>query len=284
MKNIIVPIDFSDESIKGLKAALLFAQQQHTNIQLVYVKKKSGDYRSTSFEDEKIFAERKLKGLITQYSGQLKNDSTMRYIIKKGKIFEEVVSQAESYKDSIIAMSTHGASGFEELFIGSNAFKIIESTDLPVITVNKGDCPETIKRIVLPIDISPKTRQKVSYTAELARIFGAEIHVVAVTTTLGKKITQRLDAYTSQVAGYLKTLKLKVEHDSLHGDNLTDIIIDYAEKVNADLISIMNDSVSSFNPFAGTYPHQMINRSPILVLNITPKALGHSSSFSTFGG
>lgn len=284
MKNIIVPIDFSEESIKGLKVALLFAKQRHTNIQLVYVKKKSNDYRAVTYEDERKYAEKKMDQIISHFSPELKHESALRYIIKKGKIYEEVVSQAESYKDALICMSTHGASGFEELFMGSNAFKIIESTDLPVLTVNQGDAPEQINRIVMPIDVSQRTRQKVSYTAKLAMYFGAEIHVISVTSSKGAKIKAKLNAYTGQVANYLESLKIPIEVDSLFGEDIIALITEYSQKVNADIISIMNDSTMSFNPFANSHPHQMINKSPILILNITPKSLGKSSSFSTFGG
>ncbi len=76
-----------------------------------------------------------------------------------------MVSLAESLPDSLITASTHGASGFQELFIGSNAFRIISATDKPVITLRKNSCPETIGRIVLPIDLSVDSRQKVPFTA-----------------------------------------------------------------------------------------------------------------------
>ena len=284
MKNIIVPIDFSDESIKGLNVALLFAKKQHTNIQLVYVKKKSNDYRATSFSEEKAFAEKKFEALVSKHNPELLYDSTLRYIIKKGKIYQEVVNQAESYKDSLIAMSTHGASGFEELFIGSNASKIISATDLPVITVSKGKCPDNIKKIVLPIDISPKTRQKVSYTAELARVFNAELYVVSVTSSQSKKLKRRLELYTNQVCGYLKSLKLNVFKDELLGENLTDVTINYATGLKADIISIMTEQVANLNLFSGSYAQQMINKAPMLVLNITPKTMGYAGSFSTYGG
>jgi hypothetical protein len=54
----------------------------------------------------------------------------------------------------------------------------------------------------------------------------------------------------------------------LHGDNLTDITIDYANSVNADLISIMTEQEKSVgNLLLGNYAHQMINKSYIPVLS-----------------
>jgi len=139
MKNFIVPIDFSTDSLKGLELAILFSQKQHINIQLVYVQKKSFDIYAGLIHEEAKLAEKKFEQLLSKYSPLLKNDSKLRYIIKKGRIYEEIVDQAQSYKDSVIAASTHGASGFEELFIGSNAYKIICATDRPVINKERSN-------------------------------------------------------------------------------------------------------------------------------------------------
>ncbi len=99
MKNFIIPIDFSDDSLKGLEMALLFSQKQYVNIQMVYVQKNSQDYRPGSFEEEKHFAEKQFEDIIQKYQPQLGNDSRLRYIIKKGKIYEEIVEQANLTKN-----------------------------------------------------------------------------------------------------------------------------------------------------------------------------------------
>ena len=133
MNNIVVPIDFSEDSAKGIDLALLFSSRQKTEIRLVYVQKKSSDYNSPGhFEEEKEWANHKFKDLVAQYQPKLKNGSTLSYIIKSGKIYKEIVSQVESYTEAMVAASTHGASGFEEFFMGSNAFKIISATEKPV--------------------------------------------------------------------------------------------------------------------------------------------------------
>ena len=184
MKNIIIPIDFSEDSLKGIELALLFAKKQYTNIQLVYVQKKSSDYNSPGhFDEETHWAEKKFKEIIANFESSIENDSKLRYIIKSGKIYKEIVSQVESYKDAMVIASTHGASGFEEFFIGSNAYKIISATDRPVLTTRKGKLPEDFKKIVIPLDISSDTRQKVPITADIAKLFGAEVHIITVSSS-----------------------------------------------------------------------------------------------------
>lgn len=282
IKNIIVPVDFSDESLKGLDLAMLFSQKGYVNIQMVYVQKKNPDYYPSSVEAEAEFAERSFNNILQKYTPLLKNDSKLRYIIKKGKIYQEVVNQAQSYKDSIITASTHGSSGFEEFFIGSNAYRIISATDRPVITL-RGKCPSKISRIILPIDHSEDTRQKVPFTTEIAQLFGAEVHVVTVNTTKDEKIINKLKAYQAQVVGYLSGKAECVTHD-LFGDNIADMVIEYAKRIEADLISIMTDQTSGINLIIGNSAHQIITKSDIPILSLTPREIRISKSFSTFGG
>ena len=284
MKNIIVPVDFSDEAQKGIKLALLFAKKQQTKIHLVYVQKKSSDYNSPGyFAEEKGWAEAKFKTLIAKYSDYLENKSELTYIIKSGKIYREVVNQAESYSDGMVVASTHGASGFEEFFIGSNAFKIIEATEKPVMTIRKTKCPADINKIILPLDITIDTRQKVPYAVDLAKLFGAEIHVITVTSSKGKRINDRLGAYARQVKNYLDAKKVTNRVKNLYGESISDLIVVYADSVDADLITIMKEQPKTIN-ITGNLTQQILNRATTPVLCLTARETHIATGFSTFGG
>jgi nucleotide-binding universal stress UspA family protein len=284
IKNFIVPIDFSEESLKGLKLAILFSKKTYINIQMVYVLRISTEYFPSSAEHEMEDAEKVFQKIIEKYTPELKNDSKLRYIVKKGKVYQEVVNQAQSYKDSVVTASTHGVSGFEEFFIGSNAYRIISATDRPVITLRKGRCPEDIKHIVLPIDTGDDTRQKVPFTTELAQLFGAKVHVIAVNSNKDDKAINKLRAYSAQVAGYLTTARVKHETEELYGENISDLIINYAKAVKANMISIMTEQTSGISLILGNTAHQVINKSDIPVLSITPREIRiKGGSFTTTG-
>ncbi len=284
MKNFIVPIDFSEDSLKGLELAILFSNKKHVNIQLVYVQKKSFDIYAGLIHEEAKLAEKKFEEMLKKYTPLLKNDSKLRYIIKKGRIYEEIVQQAQSYKDSIITASTHGASGFEELFMGSNAYKIICATDRPVITISKGKIPKEIRRIVLPIEMIPETRQKVGIAADIAQLFGSEIHVVAVTSSKSKKVKERLDSYVNQVTKHLKGIDIPFKTNFLYGSNIADLTLDYGKKSKADLTVIMSDmGIGIGNFFMGSYSQQILSKADIPVLNLKVREVHLPRDFSTFG-
>lgn len=283
MRNIIVPLDFSVDALKGLELAILFAKHTPVKIQLVYVQRKN-DVPSAS-EDEYKLAEKNLEKIIDTYSGILPKKSQITYIIKKGKVYQEIVGQAQAFPDSIIIASTHGASGFEELFIGSNAFRVICATTRPVITIRQLPVPQSIKKIVLPIDYSVESRQKVMITSLIASIFNAEVHVVLVSQSKSKRIVNRLNAYSLQVCNYLKTKDIPVTTASLFGKSPISSIINYAVNEKADLISIINESGENITDLIiGGDAQQMISKSPIPVLTIRAKSHTIKESFSTYGG
>lgn len=285
IKNFIVPVDFSDDSLKGVELAILFSKKTYANIQMVYVQKKTSGHFPSQVREEYNQAKEKFEKIVKTYTPKLEHNARLRYIIKKGpKVYEEVVSQAESYKDSIITSSTHGASGFEEFFIGSNAFRIISATTRPVITIRKGIVPANIAKIVLPIDTMVETRQKVPLTAEIAMLFGAEVHVVEVTSNRSSKTIKRLAAYSKQVSNYLRGCNINVVNNSLTGNNIADITVEYAQSINADMLSIITEqSASITNLVLGNQAQQILNKSVIPVLNITPKEMHLKGSFSTQG-
>ncbi len=270
--------------MKGLDLALVIAKKYDAEVQLVHVLQETRIEFKSEAENQSRDAGHRLKEIVKTYNSTFP-DINISSIVKQGKIHKEVVGQAESYDDSVIVMSTHGGSGFEELFIGSNAYKIVSSTSRPVFTVRGEKVPERFRKIVLPIDVTSETREKAPFTARLAALFGSEVHVVTVTSAEVEDINQKIELYATQVEHYLRNLKVKCVRNSLYGSNLTDITLEYARSVNADLISIMSDQEKSIsNLLLGNYAHQMINKSEFPVLVISNRHIGIvTESFKTEG-
>ncbi|MGW8314019.1 MAG: universal stress protein [Bacteroidales bacterium] len=284
MNHFIVPVDFSVDSMKGLEWALLFSQKKTVDIQMVYVLTNSTNFQQSVVEEEHKYAETQFQKLIQEYEPRLGNSSTLRYMIKKGKVYREVVNQANSFEDAVVSASTHGASGFEELFIGSNALKIITATDRPVFTMRQSPIPTKIKKIILPIKAHVDTRQKTPYAAEIAELFKAEIHVVIVSSRKNKRDQQRLETYARQVVNYLQARKVKTITKTVVGDNLPMVTCNYAEAVDADMMAIMSEALDKWSVFLGSYAQQMLNMSNVPLLSITPKEKHIPAGFHATGG
>jgi Universal stress protein UspA and related nucleotide-binding proteins len=267
MKTIIVPLDFSDESLTGLNLALMLAKKTGANIQLVNVIGKNTGDNKELIEKENQLAKMKFEEILQKCREKGNINCALNYTIKEGKVFKEIADLADKFDDVLTVLSTHGASGFEELFIGGNAYKITSHSRNPVITVRRSKIPSNIDKIVLPLDITFQTREKVPYTVELAKVFGSKIHLLTIRLSNLKSIEKKLHQYAEQVASYLETHKIPYTVEHLHGNNLTDLTLDYSQSVDADLISIMTEQEkSASNLLLGNFAHQMINKAFIPVL------------------
>jgi nucleotide-binding universal stress UspA family protein len=268
MKTIIVPLDLSDESLKGLNLAVMMATKSGANILLVHViGKNTGDYYE-QMEKEKQLVQTKFEGILQKYKEKVNLNFTLSYIIKEGKIFKEIADLADKHEDALTVLSTHGASGFEELFIGGNAYKITSHSRNPVITVRRSKIPSNIDNIVLPLDITFQTREKVPYTVELAKLFGSKIHLLTIRLSNLKSVEKKLHQVAGQVASYFDSHKIPYTVEHLQGNNLTDLTLDYSRSIEADLISIMTEQEkSASNLLLGNFAHQFINKAFIPVLS-----------------
>jgi nucleotide-binding universal stress UspA family protein len=283
MTNFIVPVDFSPDSLKGLEWAILFSQKKNINIQMVYVLTNNSHFQTSMMDQEQEFAENQFKKLVDEYEPLLGHQSGLGYIIKKGKVYKEIVNQVNSFSNAVVSSSTHGASGFEELFIGSNALKIMAATDQPVFTL-RTTVPTDVKKIVVPIKRDPDTRQKTAIAADLAELFGAELHVISITSLTSEKDRSSLEIYSNQVVNFFKARKLNTITKTLTGDNLANLTCNYAEAVNADLITIMASAVDKWNVLLGSYEQQMVSNARVPLLSITPKENQMPAGFNTFEG
>jgi nucleotide-binding universal stress UspA family protein len=268
MKTIIVPLDFSDESLSGLNMALMLAKKTQANIQLIHVIGKNTGDNAEQLETENQLAKTKFEHILKTCREQGNINCALNYTIKEGQIFKETGDLADKYDDVLTVLSTHGVSGFEELFIGGNAYKITSHSRNPVITVRRSKVPANIDNIVLPLDITFQTREKVPYTVELAKAFNSNIHLLTIRLSNLKSIEKKLHQYAVQVASYLDAHKITYTVEHLHGNNLTDMTLDYSRSINADLISIMTEQEkSASNLLLGNFAHQMINKAVIPVLS-----------------
>jgi len=273
MKSIVVGIDFQNQSYAAMKFAVNIASKIGSQIVLVFVNKhdKSKDIFQRPKDRIVEEAELRFKQLIEKYGNQLPKE---RFVCKvvDGKIGEELDSQASKNRAGMIVIGTHGRTGLK-LFSSSGAFQIVEDTTIPVVTIKDGAHINTdIKTILVPIDASLESRQKVPFTVKLAKIFNAEIHMLAMYHSKMRVVQDNIILYTKQAAEYLEDMSVDFVVKSVDTDDVVRTTINYSEEIDADIIASMSTQLSSTsNLWKGSFAEQLISRSHIPVLNIQPK-------------
>ena len=274
MKKILVGIDFLESSINALEHAISIANEAKCDVRMIWVNRPEYNKEVFLYEPEKLpkVVEDKFRELIDKHQPQLQI-AKLDFVIREGKVYKRIVEEAISFEADLIIVGTHGSSGFEEFWIGSNANKVVSATELPVITIRGGiDVEKPLRKIFLPIDSSLETRQKVPFTAMLAKYHDAEIIVASLYTTKIESVRDRVDRYTEQVIEYLDEEEVKYKIERLEVEHMVNDSIEYAKKAGANLIAIMTEQErSTANLWLGPYAQQFVNHSPIPVLSIHSK-------------
>lgn len=277
MKTIISAIDFSDCSINALEHALSIAKKSSSNLLMLWVNNPNTTKTilSSDLSDDLLEeVEHQFLRLINKYRDELP-DSKIDFMIREGKVYKEIVNQAKESEAWLIVAGTHGSSGFEEFWMGSNANRIVTASPCPVITIRAGvNVGRNLAKIVAPIDSSMETRQKIPYVSELALMFDAEVHLLTLYTTTVENVRRTIRSYTKQAAKYLKEHEVKFVNVEMDSENISISAIEYAQKIDANLIAIMTEQEkTTANLWLGPYAQQMVHHSPIPVLSIHPKEM-----------
>lgn len=274
MKKLIVAFDFSKNSEHALEYALVYAQKMSAAIELVWVDNTVSPSNLVDTIEEELRIEKKnfLKDLIKKYASEYPG-IPMKMSLGKGKVYQEISKIAFRLKADLIFAGTHGLSGYEQFWIGSNAFRITTSAPCPVVTV-KCDYPVSneISNILLPLDSSLETKRKLPFTVQLAKQFGSKIHLLKVyNSTLGV-IRRRIDSFGDEALKDLKDSDVKYTLCACEANNVATSIIEYADTHQIDLITIMTDQeTTTGSRFLGPYSQQLIHlaKMPVMCLRAT---------------
>jgi nucleotide-binding universal stress UspA family protein len=280
-KKIVVGVDFSDCSINAFEHAITIAQKAKAGIVMVWVNHL--DYSKEIFAVEpkqlKGEVENRFQEMIKKYETKLWGQP-LEYEIRKGKVYKEICSVAEENEAFLIVIGTHGSSGFEEFWIGSNANRTVSAATAPIITIRSGvDVGKDMKKIVMPFDSTKVTRQKLPFTALLAKYFNSEVHIVGLFTSKMDDMRYRIRNYVAQAEDYFKENNIDYVVTYLETDNITEKTLEYSKEIGANLISIMTEQeTTTSNLWLGPYAAQMVNHSPVPVLSI------HADKYKFYNG
>ncbi len=271
MKTLLVATDFSKNSIHVLEYAIMFANKLEAAIHLVWVDNSSLEDNLVDTIDEELRIEKKnyLKKVVADYKSKA-FDGKLEYHLKKGKVYQEIGKAARQLKADLIFAGTHGVTGFEQYWIGSNAYRIMTSAPCPVITVRSDyNFDNGINNILLPMDSSLETKQKLPFAVDLSKRFDATIHLLKVYNSPIGVIRKRIDSFGREAEKCLQDKDVSYKLESVEATNVAVSILEYAETNSVDLVAIMTEqNITTANKFLGPYAQQLINGSKVPVLSL----------------
>jgi nucleotide-binding universal stress UspA family protein len=278
IKNILTPTDFSVTAALAIEHSAFMARISKATLHLMHVIKIS-EFTYTinnpaeftnNLEEVESFCLNKLSQLAIELN--IKYWIEVKTIVSKGNPAEEIEMAVDVHNIDVVVMGTHGASGFNEYFIGSTAHKAIKRCPCPVLTVQSHSVKTGFQHIILPVENSYHSLEKVNRTVDIAKLYAAKIHVLGVRHEEEELALKKFDIMMENVEKVIAHAGLAYDITIVDGDHLGEQTLKFAKKTGADLIVVLANQESELNdsPFRAL-AKQMVNHSKIPVLSIKSK-------------
>lgn len=267
MSKIIVGTDFSKGS--GMAAQLAVDIANHFREDLLFV----GPAVKGMSHDEMSLEIAKLNQAIPFLNGiKLENR-----IYKGEKSLAEVLcTLAEKESASMVVVGTQAIAGLQKRLWGADTYDIIERLTCPVLCVREDfQFNSELNNILLPIDNTPHSRQKISVALRFAKSFGSTLHLVALNESTRPDVQARTRSYARQAQQYLEEMGAKNTLDSIEvRDDVSSSLRSYAARVNADMMILMTEPGSKLSRlFADRHEHRTLAESIIPILTMPSEQL-----------
>jgi nucleotide-binding universal stress UspA family protein len=270
-QSILIPVDFSKQSYIAVKQVYNLAKFTKSKLIIMHVSPISETERNTELENL-AQATREESGLTVEILGI------------KGEVYETTNKIATDFNCSLIVMALDENAKFKTGLFGGGmtVTKFLAGAPCPVITIRSSEKREGFKNIVMPFDLTPESREKVSFAVQLAHYFKADIRIVSVFKPNDDEYENKLLPYLQQVKKFIKQEGVHCTNRSLPSTKPAEAIIEYAVKNDCDLIIQINQKDLSLGEmFSGAVGHKVVELSPIPVLNVPPMKRESMSHFSS---
>lgn len=142
-KKILVPIDGSDTSLRGLNEAMKLAKDQGAKIRLIHIVNELmvvASYEGTIYSGELIQALRDSGQKILNKAQQSVAAAGVQVEVELleahgGQAGNAIIKDAEQSLADIIVLGTHGRRGLSRLVMGSDAEQVVRQARVPVLLV-----------------------------------------------------------------------------------------------------------------------------------------------------
>ncbi len=270
MKTIIVPVDFSEQSENALKVAASVAKKHGAEIIALHMLELNEAMISSSegfHPEQTVFLIKMAEKRISEFIDKpyLKDVKKVIPIIKHFKVFSEVNDVAEKHGADLIIMGSHGSDGLKEIFVGSNAEKVVRNSNIPVLVIKDELDDFKAENFVFACAFKDESLIAFAKAKEFADKLLAKMHLVYINTP-GDNFLSTQDAY-DKVTKFLHKAGVGMEVNIYNDYSVEKGVLNFSESINADVIGIPTHGRKGLSHFfMGSIGEDVANHSKIPVM------------------
>jgi nucleotide-binding universal stress UspA family protein len=241
MKKILVPVDFSEPSANALQVAAKIAKQQQAEIVVLHMLGLSEAVMTKNetqeFEEAKFYMELAKKRFQTFLDKPYLRGIKIKKIVQNYKVFKELNKVSKEQNVDLIVMGSHGTSGFNEYFGGSNTAKVVRTSDVPVLIIKAPSPNFDIKRVLFACSFNDDSVLAFKNVEAFAQRFSARLSLLYINTPYDDFLsTSEAEA---RISDFLVKAGEKVRKVEIYNDySVEKGLQNYAIGKNVDILAI----------------------------------------------
>ena len=285
MKKILVPTDFSEYAENALQVASQLARKYEAEIYLLHMielpanmSNPVGDTRSNDLPEAIGFMKLAKKRYSEILSRPYLQGIKVREIVEFHQAFDGIMATSKEHGCDFIVMGSRGASGFKEMFVGSNTEKVVRTTEIPVLVIKKEIPNFDVKNFVFATNLDNSNKKTLEKVIGFAKLVNAKLHLLYINTANEFITSKDTDRYLGE---YLEGVDFEdYEFHVYNDDSVEQGILNFANKVDADLIGIATHGrkgISHF--FNGSISEDLVNHAERPIITFKLEKPEHRKNF-----
>ena len=275
MKNILVPTDFSACAKNATEAGLALAEFYNANLFMYSVVDLPEQMKVVS--KPHLDKEKELQQMVTntnilfkEISKEAKRRNIPFHSICETGDFNKNIQQYISEKDiDLVVMGSHGASGKNEWFIGSNTQNVVRKVHTPVLVIKEPLKDYSFQEVVFASNFDDVEMEAYKWFLDFIRPFQPKtIHLLSINTT--SWFSQPFALMKAAMQDFKDVTDFADCKLHFYKDSSVDAgIRHFIKKINADLVAISNRRHRPMDRILnGSNVEMLVNHSDLPVLSI----------------
>lgn len=279
MKKILLPTDFSENSMSAIRYALDIFKSENCEFIVLNVQKASSfisDDLMHASPSESLFstmisaAKERLDDLISEISGDNNNDlHSFRPKVDYDNFVDAINQIVAIEQIDLIVMGTRGDSKLDKRIFGSNTIRVIQRGTCPVLAVPQNYVYHDIKEVAFPSNYYTEyNANDISVLINMAETFGYTVHVIHV------KDSDHLTEFQENNRAFLDEYFSNINHSftELDQGQLFKTITHYIDDHGIDMLAMMSRKHSFLERLFTRHPVESFAfdlKVPLLVMENT---------------
>ncbi len=275
MKSILVPTDFSDCAQQAADVAARMAPRLGARLHFITCLDLPENWEQLSPQQREMqpAAQQLINNTQVRFADLQRAypDMEISTAYCTGKLFNAINQYAEAHHIDFIIMGSHGASGKNEFFIGSNTQKTVREVHRPVLVIKEPLENINFDKVVFASSFHENEREAFLKFKEFIKPFVPEIHLVEVHTS---SLFDPPYILSRQAMEEFRRLcsPFRCETHIFRNFSIDRGIRNFAEKIGAKLIGVSNHHRHPLRRMlTGSNVEALVNHSEIPVLSIDYK-------------